>query len=185
MTFRRGKELFGVVTLIFGGISATRAANLPESRVRNVEIALSEETNESFIFFKIRFDLEVKNQSDKLISVPARSGDSDNVVTGFVLAVQRQMEDGSWKYLSQAPYYGSSETKYADCSSLRPGQTTEINSLIHVLPLAQMRARELGSEPTLRVDVMIFCKESDGTIVNVTTRSAPFSSRLPTFRGGK
>ena len=158
---------------------AIAADKEPDSRAQHAAAVLSELTNADFTVFEIQLDLQLTNRSEKAINVPTPPSDASRATTGIVLGVQSQQPDGSWKYLNQASFYGSETTKYANCSPLAPGATTEINGLARKLPLLKARAQELGGEPTLRLDIMILCRTLDDTVVNVSTTTAPFRLRLP------
>jgi hypothetical protein len=167
---------------LFGGLSAAAASDAPlDSRAQRAAAVLSESTNEAVTVYEIRFGLRLSNRSEKTVSIPTLPVGMTGATTGFVLSVQSQQADGRWKYLNQASFYGTEATRYADCSPLAPGATAGINDLVHVLPLLRARAQELGTEPILRLGVMVFCRKPDGTVLNLTTTTEPFQLHLPTI----
>ena len=161
-----------------GAISRGAAADATvELQAQDVVAKLSQQTNSVVTVFEIQLNLKVTNRSDKPINVPTLGRINDT--TTFVTAVETQRVDGSWSFLSQASFYGTETTKYANCSSLRPGASRAVEGLVYVLPLLKARARELGKEPKLRVSVVMFCRAADG-VLNVSATTEPFRLLLPT-----
>jgi hypothetical protein len=168
-----------LATVTCGNLSTAVAADIAlSSRVHLAAATLSESTNLDIAAYQLRFNLELMNASGKAINIPTVSK-TIGVSTQAVLGVQIQQADGSWKYLSQGSYYGTTTTEYAACSLLDPGATAEINGIVHRMPMLKARAQELGREPTLRLNITIFCKKPDETVVNVSTTTAPFRLTLP------
>jgi len=148
-----------------------------ELTAQNVAASLSNQTNSIVTVYDIHFDLKLTNKSGKSIRIP-KAARTSGVTTAFVNAIERQQTGDNWTFLNQASFYGTSSTKYADCSLLAPGASAEIHLSDYVLPLPKERARELGKEPTLRASVTLFCKAASG-VLNTSGTTLPFQLRLP------
>ena len=170
--------ILAVVTC--GNLSTAIAADIALSSQVHLAVAtVSESATGDVAAYQIRFDLELMNASGKVINIPTLPPKTTGVSTQAVLGVQVQQADGSWKYLSQGSYYGATTAEYAACSSLDPGATAEISGIVHRMPLLKARAQELGREPTLRLNIMVFCRKPDDTVLTVSTTTGPFRLSLP------
>jgi len=156
---------------------AAGADSAPELKAQNVVASLSNQTTSIVTVYDIHFDLKLTNKSDKPIRIP-KAVRTSGVTTVFVSAIERQQTEDNWTFLNQSSFYGTSSTKYADCSLLAPGESAEIQLANYGLPLLKERARELGKEPTLRASVTLFCKATGG-VLNTSGTTVPFQLHLP------
>jgi hypothetical protein len=99
-----------------------------------------------------------------------------------VLGVQAKQPDGSWTHVVQSSWYDAGSIKYELCTSLPPGGAAEFANLPSGLFLLNTQLAGLGNEPTVRFNLMIFCRQPDGGVLTTTVTTGGFSLRLPTPR---
>ena len=128
--------------------------------------------------YKTTFDLRLINRTAGPMVIPqaeTASGDATRIV---VIGVQHKRSDGSWTYVTQSSWYGDRDTKYAECTTLTTSEAGVIGGLVSGLTLMKQQAVELGSQPILRFDLLMMCKQPHGEVVSKTVKTEEFVANL-------
>jgi hypothetical protein len=129
--------------------------------------------------FKLKFDVRLTNRSAKLVSLPdPKTGDGETMRIA-VLGVQSKQPDGRWTYLVQSSWYDTGTLKYESCTSLSSEGIAEIGNVASGLTLMKKQLAGLGGQSTLRLNVMIFCRQPDGKVLATSVATDAFDLRLP------
>lgn len=132
--------------------------------------------------FKLEIDVRLTNRSGGPVSLP-KSESGDAAATRIaVLGVQTKQRDGRWAHLVQSSWYDAGTLKYESCRTLPPGGVAEFANLPSGLMLLKSQLAGLGNEPTVRIDLLIFCRQPDGKVVTTRALSDGFELRLPKAR---
>jgi hypothetical protein len=171
--------LFFVAAL--GGILSTAvgADQYVRAEVQHVVATPQNSEDPEMAMYKTKFDLRLTNRTGEPMNIPRWEKEESENTRIFVLAVQSKQQNGIWKNVNQSSWYGDDTTKFVLCTSLPPSGTTEIGGVASGLSLLRKQLADLGSEPTIRLNLMFFCKQSDGKVVTSTVKTEPFSLRLP------
>jgi hypothetical protein len=129
--------------------------------------------------FKLKFGVRLANKSKKVMYLPASTVGEGATIELALLGAQAKQSDGSWKYLLQASWYGTRDTKYQNCTAVSPGETGEIGAVDSELVLMKEQLATLGHEPTVRLDLMVDCRRLDGEIAAIGLRTGEFKLKLP------
>jgi len=129
--------------------------------------------------FKLRFSVRLTNRSGGALELP-KSGTGDGATTRVaVLGLEAKRPDGSWSRVFQSSWYDTGSIKYESCASLPPGGSAEFLDLTSGLLLLDKQLAGLGNEPTVRFNLMMFCRQGDGKVVTKTVTTDGFALRLP------
>lgn len=135
--------------------------------------------------YRVEFSLRVVNASDAPVSLPASGTADDGIARLFVASEQRKQPDGSWAYLSQSSYYDSGNIKYGACTTLKPGEATDINGLVDLLLLPKDRRVSVEDGATMRFGLWLLCRQPDGKVMTTSTMTEGFDLRLPDAKAKK
>jgi hypothetical protein len=94
--------------------------------------------------------------------------------------LQSKQPDGTWTYLVRSSWYDTGTMKYETCTSLSSEGTAEIGNVASGLLLLKKQLAGLGGEPTVRLNLMIFCRQLDGKVLTTSVTTDAFGLRLPT-----
>jgi hypothetical protein len=128
--------------------------------------------------FRLKFDLRLTNRSAKLVDLPTsetRDGETTRIA---VLGVQSKQPDGTWTYLVRSSWYDTGTMKYETCTSPSSEGTAEIGNVASGLLLLKKQLAGLGGEPTVRLNLMIFCRQLDGKVLTTSVTTDAFGIRL-------
>lgn len=130
--------------------------------------------------FTLKVDLRLTNRSERVIYLPISS--STEMKTLSIIGVQSKQPDGTWAYITQSSWYDTGTTKYQPCGLLSSGRTEEIKGVADGLVVLKKQLQNLGSEPTLRLNLMFYCREPDGQVKFKWATTEAFPLRLPAQR---
>jgi hypothetical protein len=157
------------------------------AEIQPVFVASTDLGDPDVVAFIVRFDLRLTNGSAEPIELP-KPGSDRNVTREFVLAIQSQAPDGSWKNVIQSSFYDTGTLKYDSCVSVPPSAGQQFTGLESRLTLLRKQLTDLGTHPIIRFNVMTFCKQQNGTsevslrggnVASKVVMTEPFSIRLP------
>lgn len=129
--------------------------------------------------FKLRFDIRLTNRSRGPLTLPKSGTDDGGTTRVAVLGFEAKQPDGSWAHVIQSSWYDTGTIKYESCGLLPPGGVAEFADLPSGLLLLNRQLAGLGNKPTVRFNLMIFCRQPDGKVVTRTVTTEGFSLRLP------
>jgi hypothetical protein len=132
--------------------------------------------------FNLKFDLQLTNQSEKVMQLPIFNAGEDDAVRYAVSGVQSKQPDGTWAYIVQSSWYGVGTIKYLPCKPLSPGRTEEIKGMGTGLVMLKKQLAALGGEPTVRLNLLFFCRQPDGQLAAASATTEAFPLRLPAQR---
>lgn len=128
--------------------------------------------------FRLSFDLHVANGSERPIRLPASGSGKANSVRAAVLGVDSEGPGGNWVHLLQASWYDNGTLSYEPCASLPPGGAGDVRGVKDGFVLLKKQLAGLGEEPTLRLRVMIFCRQPGGRVSAQEVATEGFQVRL-------
>jgi hypothetical protein len=132
--------------------------------------------------FKLRFDIRLTNRSGAPAYVPKSQAANASVTRISVVGVQVKQRDGGWAYVVQSSWYDNGTIKYASCTLLPLDGTVEFTGLSGELLLLDAQLAKLGDTPTVRLSLMTFCRQEDGTVRSSSVTTDGFDIRLPLQR---
>lgn len=129
--------------------------------------------------FNLKYDVRLANESKDPVKIPKiRSGDT-GASRMVLLGIQGRRADGTWAHIVQSSYYDTGSMMYAPCTTLAPGAEAEFPNLRGSLLLLKDQLAGLGSKPTVRFVLMMFCRQQDGEVVSATVTTDSLDLRLP------
>ena len=161
------------------GISSPAANDQPlTARLQPAAVTPVDMGDSGIAVFEAPFSPRVTNQSSMPILLPrvASGEDTERIA---VIVKHLKLPDGTWKYLSQASWYGTSTTKYDPCISVPPGSVAEYPAVPYRLFLIPNQLADLGKESTLKYSLWLFCQMPDGKVLTQSVTTEPFVLRLP------
>jgi hypothetical protein len=129
--------------------------------------------------FKLTLDIRLTNRSGGPLDLPKAGTVSDGTTRIAVLGLEAKRPDGSWSHVVQSSWYDTGTIKYESCGSLPPGGTVEFSDSPSGLVLLKKQLAGLGSDPTVRFSLMVFCRQPDGKVVTKTVTTDGVDLRLP------
>jgi hypothetical protein len=149
------------------------------AEVQHARATPSSSENPEIAMYGTNFDILLTNRSEKPINIPKSEADDGGTTRIAVLGVQYKPQGGVWKYILQSSWMDVGTVKYASCTSLPPSGTADFGGLADQLAIAKELQADVGSEPTLRFNLTIFCRRSDGKVVSTSVNTEAFVLRLP------
>lgn len=128
--------------------------------------------------FKLNLDIRVTNRTERPVDLPKSRREGGRTTRVVVMGVQAKQPDGSWSYIVQSSWYGSATDKFESCAVLKPGGVAEYKNVKSGLLLLKTQVAKLGHEPTMRFDLMTFCRQPDGSVLTKNVRTHEFKLRL-------
>lgn len=129
--------------------------------------------------YRLNLDVLLTNRSEKPINVPTGANDTSETTRIAVIGVQSRRQDGPWTTVNQSSWYGTGSEKYDSCTSIPPAGTAALRGLPSGLVLLKKQLAALGSEPTMRFSLIIFCRQADGKVLTTFVPTEAFTLRLP------
>lgn len=134
--------------------------------------------------FKLKLSVRLTNRSQEPVLVPT-SGTGDRDATRVaLLGVQARDATRAWAHIVQSSWYDSGTVKYQACASLPPGAVAEFRNVSSGLVLMNAQLARLGSEPTVRFDLMILCRRQDGKVLSTSATTEEFKLPMHERRNG-
>lgn len=132
------------------------------------------------MFFMLLSDIQFTNQSKASIEIPDLGKLRSGMVGITFDGVEAQQSDGTWRFVVlPANLLWKTDTLFADCRSLEPGETAEIKGYSHGLSVFKSNLSGLGSRATVRLTIELSCKQRDGNIVLRPVATSPFVLSIP------
>lgn len=161
------------------GICATGADPAVRAEVRRPTLAPSAARGDpDVVAFNFSFDLHLTNESQRSFGLPTPSAGGGSV-RASVLGADVKGPGDTWTPLFQGSWYGNGNEKYEPCAPLRPGAQGDIRGVEDELTLLRKRLASLGREPTIRLQITIFCRQPSGRVLSRSVTTDQFPVRLP------
>jgi hypothetical protein len=97
----------------------------------------------------------------------------------LVTFTEVRTKHGDWIHLNEHMRILGAASRYGPCSTIVPGQSTEIVGARTGLSLLRKSQLEVGEEPTIRMTFLAPCVEPGGALVTPSARTEEFSVHLP------
>lgn len=133
--------------------------------------------------FKLSFDVELANGSDKPIYLPRPVSGTHETTRVAVLSVESKQRNGVWKYVVQSTWVDAGSIKYGTCRPLPSGGVVEIRDVPSGLLVLKKQLAELGDEPTVRFGLWIFCRQPGGKVLTTSVTTDALVLPLPGHPG--
>jgi len=159
--------------------TATGADEVLRAEVQHALATPDSSEDPDVAIYKLQFDLRLTNRSAKPINIPRLETHGNDTTRFEVLDVQSKRPGEDWTNVIQSSWYGLGTEKYDPCTLLSPAATAEIEGVASGLILLTKQLTSLGSEPTIRLHLMIFCRQPDGKVITTAVPTEAFSLRLP------
>jgi len=156
-----------------------------EAEVRHPVATLYPSELQDRLVYSVKFDLRLTNRLDKPVSLPLPEKWVDETSGIAMEGIAMKLPFDTWKYIQaglvliQPSVVGDGKHKFEGCISLQPGETREIRGAGDELDVMRNRVAEVGSEPTLRLDLVMLCLGTDLKLVGSRARTNEFILRLP------
>jgi hypothetical protein len=127
------------------------------------------------------FDARFTNQSKTPVDIPDLDASRGGVVGIELHGVESQQNDGSWRVVVPGGMLGwKIDTVFADCKSLGPNETAEVKRVSRPFVVFKSNLKGLeGPRATLRLYLVLPCKQRDGKVISKTVRTDPFVLSIP------
>jgi len=128
---------------------------------------------------KLVFDARFTNLGDAPVEIPDRVS-VVGVAGIFENGVEAQQSDGSWRTLyngGDVMWIGN--TVFPVCKSLNPKETLVVKGVWGPLVDSETNLRGLSPRATIRLYLVLACKQRDGKVTSKTVRTAPFVLSIP------
>lgn len=130
--------------------------------------------------FKITFDARFTNRSENPVDIPDRDRGPDGASWITVISVESQQQDGSWRFVvNPGVLMWKSDTKFVPCKSLRPKETAEVENVSNRFVIFRGPLAGLGPKPTVRFNLVLACRQQDGTLHSKSVDTDPFVLSIP------
>lgn len=168
-----------VFVAMFGGTSSLGSDQVVRADARRALAAPYRVDDPDVAAFRLSFDLLLTNRSDKDIDLPTSDLGNSEATRLTVLGVQSKQPGGAWTYLSQSSWYDTGGIRYLPCRPLPPGETRQIGNAVSGLLVLRNQLAKLGGEPTVRLNLLLFCRQPDGRVSTTSATTEAFGLRLP------
>lgn len=129
--------------------------------------------------FKLSFDARFTNLSKTPVDIPDLDELRGGVVGITLNGVESQQSDGSWRFVVPGgTLLWKGDTVFADCKSLRPNETAEMKGVSDQLAIYKSNLGGLGPKATLRLTLVLSCKQQDAL---KTVKTNPFVLSIPSL----
>lgn len=173
-----GGCLFFAATLCAAGSSASSDPTV-QAEVRLVSADVRRVDDPDVSAFTLRLGIRLTNRSRQPLALPATGKSLSGTTRIEVLGVQSRQPDGGWRRLFQSSLYDVGKTDYAPCALVSAGESVDFVNFTYPLLLPKTRLAELGSEPIVRLDLMFFCRQGDGTVISRAASTRDVRLSLP------
>ncbi len=128
---------------------------------------------------KLVFDARFTNLGDAPVEIPDRI--SIRGVAGiFENGVEAQQSDGSWRTVySGGDVMWIGDTVFPICQSLNPKETLVVKGVWGPLVDSESNLLSLSPRATIRLYLVLPCKQRDGKVTSKTVRTDPFVLSIP------
>jgi len=135
------------------------------------------------VTLKLGFDLHITNGSRRPLGLPlGRPGRAESIRVTIV-GIDSQGPNATWAHLLQATFIDNGTLSYQPCTVLQPGSEGDVLDVRTGFLLLKKQLVGLGEEPTIRLSVMVTCRQPGGRIAAQEATSDAFRVRLPILEG--
>jgi hypothetical protein len=128
---------------------------------------------------KLVLDAQFTNLADAPIEIPDRVS-VVGVAGIFENGVESQQSDGSWRTVySGGDVMWIGDTVFPICKSLNPKETLVVKGVWGPLVDSESNLRGLSPRATIRLYLVLPCKQRDGKVTSKTLRTDPFVLSIP------
>ena len=176
-----GRGLF-IAALIFTLSAATDDAVKVEVERPQLVVDNTVTQSPNLAGVKLSFDARFTNQADAPIEIPDRAWAGD--VAGISIhGVESQQSDGSWKVVVPGGMLAwKGDTVFPKCKLINPKETLDVKVMIGPFVVFKSNLDGLsGTRATIRMYLLLPCKQRDGKQVLKTVRTDPFVLSIPTL----
>jgi len=125
--------------------------------------------------FKLTYDAQFTNQSEVPVYIPDPNKGPDGAFRIAFYSLRFQQADGAWRYVVDPGMLAwKGDTQFAPCRSLGPKETLEIKNLQDPFSIREKQLTAMGSKPTVRIALVLVCRQQDGVLVSTTLETDPF-----------
>ena len=129
--------------------------------------------------YKLAFDARFTNQGNALVEIPG-SAATGGVAGISQNGVESQQSDGSWRTVENGgDLMWKGDTIFPMCKSLSPKAILAVKGLSGPFVVFKSNLRGLGPTATIRLYLVLPCKQQDGKVISKTVRTAPFVLSIP------
>jgi hypothetical protein len=140
---------------------------------------VADETADILGRLKLVFDARFTNLGDAPVEIPDRisirgvAGISEN-------GVDSQQSDGSWRTVNNGgDVMWIGDIVFPLCKSLNPKETLVVKGVWGPLVDSESNLLSLSPRPTIRLYLVLPCKQRDGKVTSKTVRTDPFVVSIP------
>jgi hypothetical protein len=128
---------------------------------------------------ELTFDARFTNHGDAPVEIP--DGASAGRVAGITQhGLESRLSDGSWRLVEDGGnLMWRGDTIFPMCKSLRPKETLDVRGLSGVFVVFKSNLVGLGTSPTIRLHLVLPCKQRDGKLALNTVKTDPFVLSIP------
>ena len=166
------------VRILFAGAliaCASAANNSVQVTVERPRLVVDRTGPPNLAGFTLVFDARFASQSDTPVEMPDRDGASVQTAGITQNGVESQQSDGSWRSLvNGGTLLWKGDTVFPDRKSLGAKETLELKGVSSRLVIYKSQLAELGVEPTLRLTLILSCKQRDGNVAVKSFVTSPF-----------
>jgi hypothetical protein len=174
---RAACSLFVTAALISSASAATDDAIQVE--VERPRLAADKAQYSILARLKLVFDARFTNLADAPIEIPDRAA-AGAVVGISENGVESQQSDGCWRTVNHGgDVMWIGDTVFPNCKSLNPKETLAVKGVAGPLVDSESNLRGLSPRATIRLYLVLPCKQRDGKLVLKTVRTDPFVLSIP------
>jgi hypothetical protein len=163
---------FAAGTRAVGEDSSVRA------EVRQVALTRGAPRGDLLAALELSFDLHISNGTRRPLRIPETRARSAGSERAAVLGVDSKLPDLSWVNLLRTTWVGNGNERYEACVLLPPGSEGDVSGIRSGFLLLKEQLRSLGDEPTLRLQIMLSCKQPGGRVLTEGVTTEEFRVRL-------
>ena len=128
---------------------------------------------------KLMLDAQFTNLADAPVEIPDRAS-VVGVAGIFENGVEAQQSDGSWRTMySGGDVMWIGDTVFPMCKSLNPKENLVVKGVWGPLVDSKSNLDRLGTRATVRLYLVLTCKQQDGKRVLKTVKTNPFVLSIP------
>jgi hypothetical protein len=126
------------------------------------------------------FDARLTNQGDAPVEIPDRA-ETGGVAGIFQNGVESQQSDESWRTVEHGgDLLWKGDTVFPRCKSLNPKETLDVKGVSGPFVVFKSNLDGLsGTRATIRLYLVLPCKQRDGKLVLQTVKTNPFVLSVP------
>lgn len=126
------------------------------------------------------FDARLTNLGDAPVEIPDRADLAVRMVGIFENGVESQQSDGSWRAVNNGgDVMWIGDTVFPMCKSLNPKESLVVKGVSGPLADSESNLRGLSPRATIRLYLVLPCKQRDGKVTSKTVRTDPFVLSIP------